>query len=121
MTAFNVTVFIFTILVVGIGLWKISKTKTERTTFVTGLCFILYGLVGSLYGGIIFGITDPDRLKTIGDTFLIIASIGANLVAASILLPSITSASSCTRGINNHSPEPTKTAGSQETNQQMQQ
>lgn len=116
MNAFNVSIFLTTILVVGIGLWRISKTKTERTTFVTGLCFILYGLIGSLYGGIVFGITDPDRLKTIGDTFLIIASIGANLVAASILLPSISNTNSCACEKNNRTPEPATKVENQENN-----
>ena len=95
MSTSYVFVFVFTVVLVGVGLWGVSKVKEEDVTFYTGLAFVLYGLVLSLYAGKIFDIHNADELKTIGDTFLIISSIGANLVAASILLPKIKNSVTC--------------------------
>lgn len=76
------------VVIVGVGLFVINKRKDARTTYYTGLVFITIGLVFPFIvtrENSILQITS-ESLSLVRDTFIIIASVGANLVAASVLL-----------------------------------
>jgi hypothetical protein len=65
----------------------ISKWRSERSLFACGLALIVTGLACSLLGPLYAHGIDAVQTDYLKNSFLIIASIGANVVAASVLLP----------------------------------
>lgn len=75
---------------IGICLWRVSKDKTEKTTFRVGGILVAAGLGLSLFFpdwvSKMFGNIGQERSQYLSNTFLIVASIGANLIAASLFM-----------------------------------
>ncbi|MCL1140010.1 hypothetical protein [Shewanella pneumatophori] len=83
---------VFSAIVLFFALAAVIKMEGNRPKFYAGLSLIAFGLLMSgfsaVYVGIIFGNSDPDvysfRVTFLSNTYLIVASIGANLFATAV-------------------------------------
>lgn len=111
------------VLFIGVCLWRVSVAKAERTTFWTGSILVATGLGLSLlfpaWISKLFANISPEQSQYLSNTFLIIASIGANLIAASLFMGSKENklCSQCNQPISDgvtestpENPQPTKQA-----------
>ncbi len=69
-----------------LAIWRISKNRTAKTVLTSGAILIGVGLVCSLYVYLGPKASAPEQFDFLKNFFLIISSIGANLVASSALI-----------------------------------
>lgn len=71
----------------SLAIWKISNNKTDKTVLRCGVALIFVGLFCSLYA-YLAPKSKPDdaEIELLKNFFLIISSIGANLLASSALI-----------------------------------
>ena len=69
----------------SLAIWKISNNKTDKTVLRCGVALIFVGLFCSLYA-YLAPKSKPDdaEIELLKNFFLIISSIGANLLASSV-------------------------------------
>lgn len=100
---------------VGISFSHVSKAQNQTITFRYGCALVSVGLALSLFFPWLVaqesGKVDVERMQYLSNTFLIMASIGANLIAASLFMKASDKkanqqCSSCGNAFTNPEPKP---------------
>lgn len=83
----KLTIVTAMVVFVAITIWVVASKKSERVTLWGGIALIGFGLAASLLVPTkLFPNIDKDSATYLSNTFIIVASVGANLVASAALM-----------------------------------